>query len=303
MEDNFENMSAQQAEEDLKRAAKKAAQPVKNGAKKVAKKVGNEVKKGAKKVLKKAGKKALQLAAKAIKAFVQAVIKLLAALGPWGILILILIIIFAASFNYVKDERGSSSQMTLDPSYENPTTMTDEGYIKAAAMTESQALIDAYYKYLSCDSFQKVYVDDSGTVHRYNFSNVAQTADFAGLTDLYQRENYFYLSSYFLKMTDELFNNDKFYYPEQFIKPVHSDVLPVKDATGDEVGKKYVTTLPIVDDGSDNAVALLTKQNGGTADGPYAIPSSEGGTPAASPDTELPKREARENATLALLAK
>lgn len=303
MEDNFENMSAQQAEEDLKRAAKKAAQPVKNGAKKVAKKVGNEVKKGAKKVLKKAGKKALQLAAKAIKAFVQAVIKLLAALGPWGILILILIIIFAASFNYVKDERGSSSQMTLDPSYENPTTMTDEGYIKAAAMTESQALIDAYYKYLSCDSFQKVYVDDSGTVHRYNFSNVAQTADFAGLTDLYQRENYFYLSSYFLKMTDELFNNDKFYYPEQFIKPVHSDVLPVKDATGDEVGKKYVTTLPIVDDGSDNAVALLTKQNGGTADGPYAIPSSEGGTSAASPDTELPKREARENATLALLAK
>ena len=49
LEDNFENMSAQQAEEDLKRAAKKAAQPVKNGAKKVAKKVGNEVKKGAKK--------------------------------------------------------------------------------------------------------------------------------------------------------------------------------------------------------------------------------------------------------------
>ena len=110
LEDNFENMSAQQAEEDLKRAAKKAAQPVKNGAKKVAKKIGNEIKKGAKKVLKKAGKKALQLAAKAIKAFVQAVIKLLAALGPWGILILILIIIFAASFNYVKDERGSSSQ-------------------------------------------------------------------------------------------------------------------------------------------------------------------------------------------------
>ena len=54
MEDNFENLSAQQAEEELKRAAQKAVQPVKNGAKKVAKKAGNEVKKGAKKALKKA---------------------------------------------------------------------------------------------------------------------------------------------------------------------------------------------------------------------------------------------------------
>ena len=307
MADNFDpNDSAQQAEQDLKNATQKAAQPVKNAGRKVARKIGNKAKEAGKKAVKKIGKKAIKLAAKAIKAFVQAIIKLLAALGPVGCIILFLIIIVAASFNLVKDERGSSTQMTLDPSYENPTVMTDEGYIKASAMTESQALIDAYYKYLSCDSFQKVYVDNSGTVHRYNFSNVAQTADFAGLTDLYKRENYFYLSSYFLKMTDELFNNEKFYYPEQFIKPVYSDVLPVKDATGDEVGKKYVTTLPLVDDGSDNAVALLEKLKGGTPDGPYAIADTGGaggGAGAADPSAELPKREYRENSTLTLLAK
>lgn len=287
------NNSAQQAEQALKKAGSTIARPVKNAAKNAAKKTG-------KKILKKLGKAAAKLAIKAIKAFIQAIVKLITALGPWALVILLIIIFFSAAFNFMKDERGSSSQMTLDPAYENPTTMTDEGYIKASAMTESQALIDAYYKYLSCDSFQKVYVDNSGTIHRYNFSNVAQTADFAGLTDLYNRENYFYLSSYFLKMTDELFNNEEFYYPEQFIKPVYSDILPVKDATGDEVGKKYVTTLPIVDDGSNNAKALVTKLTGGTPDGPYAVPADA--TDGAAGSTEIPKRKVSENATLALLA-
>lgn len=287
------NDSAQQAEQALKIAGNTIAKTAKNAVK-------NGVKRQGKKLLKKAGKAAAKLAVKAIKAFIQAIIKLIATIGPWGALILLVIVIFAAAFNFMKDERGSSSQMTLDPAYENPTTMTDEGYIKATAMTESQALIDAYYKYLSCDSFQKVYVDESGAIHRYNFSNVAQTADFAGLADLYSRENYFYLSSYFLKMTDELFNNEEFYYPEQFIKPVYSDVLLVKDAKGDEVGKKYVTMLPLVDDGSDNAVALAAKLTGKAADGPYAVSADATGGTAGS--TEIPKRTVPENATLALLA-
>ena len=290
------NDSAQQAEQALKKAGSTVAKPVKNAAK-------NAVKKYGKKLLKKAGKAAVKAAAKAIKALIQALIKLLAAIGPWGILIIIIIIIFASAFNFIKDERGSSTQMTLDPSHENPTTMTDEGYLKASAMTESQALIDAYYKYLSCDSFQKVFIDNSGTVHRYNFSNVSQTADFAGLTDMYSRENYFYLSSYFLKMTDELFNNEEFYYPEQFIKPVYSDILPVKDATGEEAGKKYVTTLPLIDDGSDNAKALVAGLTGGTADGPYAIADTGSTTPAAGTEgAEVPKRKIPEDATLAVIA-
>jgi len=294
------NDTAQQAEESLKRAANTAARPFRQLARNAARRTGRKAARG----LLRAGKKAGKLAIQAIKAFVQAVIKLMATLGPWALVILLAIIIFAAAFGYMKDERGSSSQMTLDPSHENPTVMTDEGYLKATAMTESQALIDAYYKYLSCDSFQKVYVDDSGTIHRYNFSNVTQTADFAGLTDLYNKENYFYLSSYFLKMTDELFNNGEFYYPEQFIKSVHSDVLPIKNASGDEAGKKYVTTLPLVDNGSDNAAALLAKLTGTPADGPYAVPPNAGGGTASggTEGTELPKRKVPDSATLNLIA-
>lgn len=290
------NDSAQQAEQMLKKAGDTATRSIRNIVKNAAKRHG-------KRLLKKARKAAAKAVANAVKALAQGIVKLLAALGPWGILILAVIIIFSAAFNFEKDERGSSTQMTLDPSRENPTTMTDEGYLKASAMTESQALIDAYYKYLSCDSFQKVFIDNSGTVHRYNFSNVSQTADFAGLTDLYSRESYFYLSSYFLKMTDELFNNEEFYYPEQFIKPVYSDLLPVKNAEGEEVGKKYVTTLPLIDDGSDNAKALVAGLTGGAADGPYAIADTGTTTPAAGTEgAEIPKRKIPEDATLAVIA-
>lgn len=241
----------------------------------------------------KIGKKAVQATGKLLVAFLNALKSLLLALGPIGIGVLVGIVIFAAAFNYIMDERGSSGQLDLDPSKENPTVMTDEGYRTAVAMTESQALIDAYYKYLSCDSHQKVYVDESGNIVTLQFSNAEQTADFAGLSDIYGKENYFYLSSYFLKMTDELFNNEEFFYPEQFIKPVHYQVLPLKDPDDDESGKLYVTALPLVDDGSDNAKSL----SGQISDGPYAI-----GETLRAADGERLRRVLPDDATKAFLA-
>lgn len=299
--------SAQQAQNSAQDSMKRVANTVSQPLKKIGRNIG-----------KRAGKAIRKAAFKAIKLFIKALIKLLIALGPWVAAILIFLIIVAAAFDFEKDERGSTSSLTLDPAYENPTTMTEEGYLKADAMTEQQALIDAYYKYLACDSFQKVFIDDSGTIHRYKFSNVEQTADFAGLTDLYNKENFFYLSSYFLKMTDELFNNEDFYYPEQFIKPVYSDILPLKDPEPDEAGKKFVTTLPLVDDGSENAKILLSHllPDEADLDGPYAAAgtSTSAGEGEGGEGTEgegsgtaggiesLPKRKIPDDATKVLIA-
>lgn len=76
------------------------------------------------------------------------------------------------------DERGSSGALSLDPDVANPTTVID-GVNTAAALTESQALIDAYYKYMACDSHQKIYIDSDGQEHWLQFSNADNTSDFA----------------------------------------------------------------------------------------------------------------------------
>lgn len=316
---------AQQATDSAKNFANRASQPVKNATKKVAKKAGKQAKKVGKKAAKKVGKKAakagkkvgkqavkvgkkvakktakvavkvgkhvVKAAVKIGKALVQLIAKLLAALGPWGCLILAIIILLAVVFNWLLDERGSTGQLSQDPEYENPLVVAENGVRQVAALTELQALIDAYYKYMSCDSHQKIYVDEDGEAHWLQFSDQEETADFSTLIDLYNKENYFYLSSYFIKMADELLNNGEFYYPEQIIKPVYADVLPLES----DPSKLYITALPLVDDGSDNAKAIIDDDDETV---PYAIGES---TVSTTETGEAPQRVVSEDATKAMIA-
>lgn len=307
MDFNNENLS-QQAQQDASNAINRITQPAQNAAKGAAKRVakkgaqkaGRAIGKGIRKVGKAAGKAAVKAG--------QALIKVIASLGPWGLLILGvllgIILLVSVAFNYQKDERGSSSQVNLDPSYENPTSITDEGYLQALALTEPQAIIDAYYKYMSCDSHQKVYYDpETNQVIDLQFSNVDETADFASLIDLYEHERAYYLSSYFIKMVDELLHNGEFYFPEQVIKPVFAQFLPLED----DPSKKYITTLPVVDDGSDNAKALMAALEAAVGTTPTDVYGSLAGAYAikeslvADDGTEL-KVEYNEDATNTLLA-
>ena len=87
------------------------------------------------------------------RSFGKSAFRLLASLGQvgWIIGVFLLIIFFillfiGASFDFMLDERGSSSALTLNPDYANPTVAIN-GVNTAVALTESQALIDAYYKY------------------------------------------------------------------------------------------------------------------------------------------------------------
>lgn len=283
---------AQQAGQQMggatKQVANQAVQPVKKAAKKAVKETG----KAAAKVLKAGAKQALKLGAKAVVAFAKAIIQFLIALGPIGLAVLGAVILVAIIFNWQMDERGSSGQLSQDIAHENPSMMVD-GVQTAVALTEPQALIDAYYKYLACNSHQKVYIpEDGGTPIQLTFNDPDQTSDFAGLMDLQQKENYYYLSSYFIKMADELLHNSDFYYPEQIIKPVFAQALPLETPDADHPAAKYITALPLVDDGSPNAAAI---RDGTSA---YAIGESTVGS-----DDEIVKRNANITGSKNLLAK
>lgn len=153
--------------------------------------------------------------AKIAKALIRALVKLI---GVWffAALGVFLLAIFAISIADVSmEERGTTDTHSFEPLYENPTVTGDDGVSRAVALTEPQALIDAYYKYMSADSHTKYYEGKA-----YRFSDAEQTQDFAGLLDYFAHENYFYLSSSFIQMTDELFHHEEFFYPEQIVKPV-----------------------------------------------------------------------------------
>lgn len=180
----------------------------------------------------KIGKRIGKSAEKAAVSFLKHLIRLAVAMGWWALALIIAIIFLGSVFNFLKDERGVSGQQDLNYLYENPTMVGEGGLQYAIALTEPQALIDAYYKYMACDSHQKYY---DGKFYR--FSDSAQTEDFAGLQDYYGREDYFYLSSAFIKMADELIHGGQFYYPEQIIKPVNFKLS----------NEGYVTAVPIYD--------------------------------------------------------
>lgn len=144
-------------------------------------------------------------------------------LGKWLLVAVAVLAVGAALFtfaDYFLEERGSSESLSLDPEYENPSYTDSDGLLRAVAMTEPQARIDAYYKYMSAASYTKYYGGKSFALINDDNSG-DETSDFAGLVDYLQRENSFYLSSYFIKMADELFHHEEFFYPEQIIKPVY----------------------------------------------------------------------------------
>lgn len=201
---------------------------------------------------------------------------LVATVGPAIAGFLCIVLILGLAYMWLFETRGSSGQLSRDPAYQNPVVDVN-GVPVAQAYTEPQALINSYYNYLSVISAQKVFVDPAtGEQVWLKFDNNTQTSDYAGLTTTNNAEEQFYLSPYLLMMADEIMHQQMFYYPEQFIKPVFSRFLPVSDSTD---GKLYITTLPLIDDGSKNAVELVKELSGGqgnptAADTPYSASPS-----------------------------
>ena len=153
-------------------------------------------------------------------------------------------------FDIEIDSRGPQSNIFLSTDYENPTEYKNGSY-HAVALIEPEALADAYYKYMSVLSHTKVYSPDEDSEITLVFDNEKQTTDFASLMDYYNRENYYFLSSYYIKMADELFHQNAFVYPEQFIKPVYYEYET-------KSGERRLKALPLAEEG-ENGLALVAQ--------------------------------------------
>ena len=260
--DDFNQGSENFAEEGLE-GVKNAGQAAAHQAGRLAKRGISKATRGVRKA---AGRAIKKVAAQAAKAITSAVTKLIAALGPIGIVAIAVLLIVALAFTYILEERGSVNSNVLDVDTENPTYMDPEtGIITGIALTEPQAVVDAYYKYMSTGSYIKTYKDNI-----WEFMTPEQTEDFAALRDYNKMEENFYLSDDFIRQLDELLHNNDFFYPEQIIKPVYGQKLTLQDENGTDK-KVYTSRLPydtpdgdrmLDDEEVDGFADMLSPNNG-----------------------------------------
>lgn len=171
--------------------------------------------------------KALGKAAKAIGAAIKAIVQFIIAIGwPLIIALLVIALVCGLAFVWFEEDRGTSDDVNLGYEDVNPTAFDKEtGALTALSMTEPQAVVDAYYKYMACQSYTKDYCGTQFTFRK-------NTEDFAGLTDYYDAESDFYLAPEFIMMADEILHGGGFRYPEQIIKPVKHELI-TDEASGD----------------------------------------------------------------------
>jgi len=247
MSDTGNNINNDASEQALNSAREKGGQAAKTAGRQATKGIRRVAKKGVSKVTnaaRKAVRKGIRATAKAAanlgKIIANLLVKLVAVIGIPLAAILAILLVAALIWNFLAEERGSNESNDLDPSVQNPSIVdTETGITTALAMTEPQAVIDAYYKYMSTCSFTKSYDDKL-----YVFNKPEQTQDFAGLRDYFDRENNFYLSDDFIRMMDELLHDNSFYFPEQVIKPVFGEKITLKDNLGNNV-TAYASRLPV----------------------------------------------------------
>lgn len=188
-----------------------------------AKKAGGAVKKAIKKrlAIQRKIRKATVAAVKAAVRMLIRVVMLIA--GNAFLLIGVILIIAIFCFATQIDTTGSNGNVIEDADLANPMVEDENNIYQAQALLEPQALKDAYYKYMACKSYIKIYDDgsDEGMVLEFEYEDEEMLEDFAGLSDYMGREDNFYLSSEFLLYADRLLNKDEFYYPEQLIQSVY----------------------------------------------------------------------------------
>lgn len=217
----------------------------------VVKKATRGVRQKAKEGLKAAGKKMAKAAVKLIKAIGQLIAKLVAAAPVAVAVILVVAIVLGFTYTWFCEDRGTSQNKALSSSAENPAHIDKEtGALTAVGLTEPQAILDAYYKYMACQSYVKEFGNTQLTFR-------GQTEDFAGLTDYYGAEGDYYLSPELIMMADEVLHQGDFRWPEHIIAPVSHKTVEYTDVAGNV--RRVVETQPLRTDGiADKSVIQST---------------------------------------------
>lgn len=242
MDDNINQRAddvSHQGLDGIKDAGRRAAGPMKKAGRAAANKAKTELIKSTGKAMKAVGK----AVAGAVKALIAALPEIGGVLLVGLAVILAVILLVGCAHVFLLEERGTNESNNLNPVYQNPSYMTETGVTKAIAMTEPQAVVDAYYKFMSTSSYIKSY---QGKL--YEFQDPEETQDFAGLRDYNKIEENFFLSDDFIRSIDEMLHHDDFYFPEQIVKPVYGQKMELVNGTGADgneiTGEYYTARLP-----------------------------------------------------------
>lgn len=178
-------------------------------------------------------KKAIKVAIKIIGYIIKSI---LAILGPWLLVIIGVFFVFWVIYDEVFDSKGTEQDLqSEDTKYSNDTKIDPkDGDYKNTDVSKENRMLRAFYTVKSEDSYY-VQLDNGRVVS--GSSKEAQK-----LKDKYGREKMFYLNPDMLWTLDETLNNNKFRYPEQFLKPVDYDkdsfkLKQLTDKNGDLVAE------------------------------------------------------------------
>lgn len=203
--ENTSSKTAEEISEEAKRLGKKITNKPMN-------KLKDNIKKGMKKAVKEGGK----LLGKALLGVLKYVI---AFLGPWIILLLILIIVVYFAWDLVFESRGKEQGYQIETvQQDNPLKTDENGDIVADGLSQGNKLVKAFYTYFSEQSYFYTVGNDK-TLYNPKTKPSPQNPK-----DKYEREKLFYLNPNMLWTLDEFLNENKFRFPEQFIKPVYHDI-------------------------------------------------------------------------------
>ena len=218
---NFSSDTTQEVSDEAKRVAKN-----------IAKKPIDKAKKQAKKLI----GKAVKIGAKAVgKALLSLINGLIALLGPWIFVLLVVVIVVYFAWDTTYESRGKEQNyQDVTVQEDNPLAKDENGELVAEGLSQGNKIVKAFYTYFSEESYYYTIGDNKTLYNPINNPSAKKPKD------KYNREKYFYLNPNMLWSLDEFLNEDKFRFPEQFVKPVYHDIdtFTLKDLTD---GNGYLT--------------------------------------------------------------
>ncbi|MFJ8531532.1 NlpC/P60 family protein [Bacillus sp. NPDC094106] len=185
------------AEEQMNKAMQK-------GSKKAGKAVFNTLKKGAKMIL---------------KAVFTAIKSLVLALFPYILIAILIFYIFTVIFDTIFESRGKEQGYQMeDEKHDNKLKKNEKGQWEAINLSPGNKVVKAFYTYFSDRSYY-ITIEDEKKLYSPDDTRVKTD----NIKDKYDREKMFYLSPNVLWTLDEFLFDNKFRFPEQFLRPVYHD--------------------------------------------------------------------------------
>lgn len=157
--------------------------------------------------------KAIKVVVKMVKYAIKAIVNVL---GPWLLLLLGIFLIWFVIYDEEYGSKGTEKDyQEQQTKYSNHIAKDDKGEYRNTNVSKANKILQSYYTVKSEDSY---YVQlDNGDVVPGSSDEAKQ------LKDKYGREKMFYINPNMLWTLDTMLNNNKFIYPEQFLKPVAYD--------------------------------------------------------------------------------